>query len=358
MLVAMDIRRSGARASVCLSACAAMVLLGVGARAEIKPADAAAARALFDEARALVAQSKVEEACPKFQESQRLDPGMGTLFNLADCNERVGRTATAWTMFLDVARQAKVAGQPEKEEAAQKRAEILLPKLSKLSVVVPADSDISGLQVMRDGSVLGRPLWGTPAAADPGKHVIVATATGRRRWVSTVDVKADASTTTATVPLLVESSSTDAPEPPLPLTVANSATSDSGAVPQTGEPLSKDGSNSSQAAIGLVVSGVGVVGVGVGAYFMVKSNSNLDDSKASCQDNTCFTRSGYDLYKEAQNARTTSLIVGGIGLAALVGGAVVFFTAPSKSNAPKQGSAASQTAIGFTPGGLIFRGTF
>ena len=56
----------------------------------------AAAEALFSEGRSLASAGKCDEAIPKFQASQKLDPGIGTLLNLADCYEKVGRTASAW----------------------------------------------------------------------------------------------------------------------------------------------------------------------------------------------------------------------------------------------------------------------
>ena len=34
---------------------------------------------------------------------------MGTLYNLSDCYEQIGRTASAWSGFRDVAAQAKAA---------------------------------------------------------------------------------------------------------------------------------------------------------------------------------------------------------------------------------------------------------
>jgi hypothetical protein len=58
-------------------------------------ADPPAAQALFERGKTLLDQRRVDDACRAFEESQRLDPGIGTLFHLADCEERRGRTATA-----------------------------------------------------------------------------------------------------------------------------------------------------------------------------------------------------------------------------------------------------------------------
>src|SRR5512140_214162 len=82
------------------------------ARAENDPA---AAQSLFTEAKRLMADGRYPEACAKLEESQRLDPGMGTKYQLATCYAHVGRTASAWAAFLDVAAQAKTAGQSARE---------------------------------------------------------------------------------------------------------------------------------------------------------------------------------------------------------------------------------------------------
>src|SRR5262245_20973343 len=84
---------------------ASLVVLGAlaspRAAAAQSSSDAAAARALFAEGRKLLDEGKFNEACPKFQESLRLKPGIGTRFNLADCWEKSGRTASAWGEFLE-----------------------------------------------------------------------------------------------------------------------------------------------------------------------------------------------------------------------------------------------------------------
>ena len=75
-------------------------------------ANVAAAEALFERGRELMAQRRVKEACPLFEESQRLDAGIGTQFNLAACYEAAGRFASAYTLFLEVAEAARARIRP------------------------------------------------------------------------------------------------------------------------------------------------------------------------------------------------------------------------------------------------------
>src|SRR5512136_2811036 len=63
--------------------------------------DPAAAEVLFREGRKLVAANDFAAACPKFAESQRLDPAVGTLLNWAACEEHVGKLASAWQRWKE-----------------------------------------------------------------------------------------------------------------------------------------------------------------------------------------------------------------------------------------------------------------
>ena len=90
-------------------------------------------------ARALMKAKNYAEACPKLAESQRLDPGIGTQFHLADCYENQGKLASAWATFLEVASLAAASNQPDREKAAKARAARLEPRLPRLTIVVPAD---------------------------------------------------------------------------------------------------------------------------------------------------------------------------------------------------------------------------
>lgn len=178
-------------------------------------ADAAAAQALFDAAKQLMAQGKYADACPKLEESQRLDPGIGTQFNLAACYEQLGRTASAWSLFLEVAGASKAAGQLEREKVARQRALALEPKLIRLTITAPADAP-ADLQVKRDGVAVGRAQWGMPVPVDPGKHTIEATAAGRRPFVTTLDLTTPGASETITIPPMAPAGTPATPQPSAP----------------------------------------------------------------------------------------------------------------------------------------------
>src|SRR5688572_16682581 len=78
------------------------VIVHLAGSADAQPArDSAAAEALFEAGRADVAKGDFAAGCPKFAESHRLDPAPGTLTNLADCEERLGHLALAWTHWRE-----------------------------------------------------------------------------------------------------------------------------------------------------------------------------------------------------------------------------------------------------------------
>ena len=107
----------------------------------------AAAEALFDDAKKLMAAKHYAEACPKFADSQRLDPGVGTLLNLGLCYKQNGQTASAWSSYREAASLARSEGQSDREDLARQEAANLEPQLTKLVIEVPKDTAaIAGLE--------------------------------------------------------------------------------------------------------------------------------------------------------------------------------------------------------------------
>src|SRR6185503_18935180 len=161
----------------------------------------AAAETLFVDARKLLAAGKYQEACKALAESQRLDPGVGTLLNLGRCYEKLGRTASAWSTYREAAAAARAANQNAREKNARLAADALEPKLPKLTIVVTGTETNPRLEVRRDGAVVPSSMWGMAVAIDPGDHLFEASAPGYKPWRSRVVAEAGKAVTVS-VPAL------------------------------------------------------------------------------------------------------------------------------------------------------------
>jgi hypothetical protein len=328
----------------------AFVLVAGLANAEPSAAQKAMASQFFDDAEKLMASGKTADGCAKYAESQRLDPQLGTLLHLADCYEKVGKTASAWATFKDaveIAAQRKDGREP-KARAKVADLEARLPKL----VVTLTGRAPAGIEVRQDGEIVGRAAWGSPVPVDPGRHRITAKAPGCEQWFTSVDVPPGASSTRVAVPELLPESAPVAAQPvpvapapaapplaPPPYAPPPTAPSPPPAIgPQPAE-LSASGGGSTQQTIGYVVGGVGVVGLGMGAVFGLTMKSKLSDRDAVCGPNyLCTSTDQVDqitqLTNDARGAATVSGVSFAIGGAALVTGVVLLLTAPS--NEPKK----------------------
>jgi tetratricopeptide (TPR) repeat protein len=141
--------------------CALFVLYSLPAHAAPSSTDKAMATQLYDDAETLMQSKDFAGACPKYAESQRLDPQLGVLLHLADCYEKAGKTASAWASFKDaieVAARRNASGVNEpRERIARDRAEALAAKLSRITIKV-TKPDLVGLEVTQDGQVVGRAI--------------------------------------------------------------------------------------------------------------------------------------------------------------------------------------------------------
>ena len=154
-------------------------------------ADAATAEALFSEGRRLYADGNYAAACTKFEESNKADPAIGTQLNLAMCWEKLGKTASAWAMYMQVANAS--SGRDARTQLAQSHAAALLPTLSKLAITAPA-----GTSIRVDGAPWSAALTGIATPVDPGRHTIEASAPNKT-FRRVVVVPANAATITVAV---------------------------------------------------------------------------------------------------------------------------------------------------------------
>jgi len=171
------------------------------------------AQALFLAAMKLLASKQYGEACDKLARSQELDPGMGTQFRLAECYEKLGRPAGAFIQYSAVAEAAKAAGKLEREAVARRRAAALEPKVARLTITVPPSvAALPGLEVTRDGASLLEKEWGTPQPVEPGDHLVMVRARGKKPWESKVWAESSAKHTVSVGAL--EDDRPPAPPPP------------------------------------------------------------------------------------------------------------------------------------------------
>lgn len=326
------------------AALALLVLAPGAARAQSEAEQKAAAQALFDEARKLTADSKYADACPKLAESYRLDPTMGTKFYLAECYEHVGKLASAWSYYLEVADQARAAGQKDREEFSRGRAEALKGRLPSLKVEVsPGARAIPGLTVQRDGLQLGEPQWGLAVPVDLGEHAVTASAPGRKAWEAKITVEKEAEPVTVEVPAL-------SPEPP-PAVEAPKPPPPKPAPPPPPPPSFWSGQRIGGAALGVA----GLAGIGLGAYFGLQATSKQSESDDGHCDAEGFCDSiGITLRDEAISAATISTIGFIAGGVLLAGGVTLFLTAPSGGAA----GARPEAAIVLRPAGMAVVGRF
>jgi hypothetical protein len=277
------------------------------------------AETLFDEGRELMAKGDYARACPKLAESQRLDPGGGTILNLALCHEAQGKKATAWAEFKDAIAYAIRDGRQNRERMAREHVAKLEPTLNRISVKPAADARVPGLEIRVDGVAIGEAAWESPTPIDPGEHVVSAVAPGYREWTTTIKVDDKVDLLPIAIPRLEE-------KPPEPVVTGPGTTI---------APLPAPKMSGARRGVIFAGYGIGVAGVAIGAIFGV-----LTVSKRSSSDRTCATDTTCDAQGVINNNAAifdswVSTAAFGVGLAGAAVGTFALLTAPSAAS-PRQ----------------------
>jgi hypothetical protein len=165
------------RRAIALSVWLACSCLGGVAAAQ--PRDPAAAEALFRAGLEALDRGDWPQACAKFDASMQLDPSAGTSINVARCLEHDGKLARAWAELQRaqvLAREAPEQRRRELEEFVRAEVARLEPRLPRLRIL---GADLPpGTEVTRDGIPIAQAVLGEALPADPGSHVVEATAPG------------------------------------------------------------------------------------------------------------------------------------------------------------------------------------
>jgi hypothetical protein len=298
--------------------------------------DPVAATELFKQGREAIGKGDYVTACKKFDESARLDLKVGTLLNLAECEEHLTKIAAA-RQHLQRAVDLATAQNDERLELAKTRLTAIDKRVPRLTVTLrPQSNRIEGVRVRRDEVDLGAGSLGSSLPVDPGEHVVTVSAAGHEDKTFKVTLK-EAEQQTLAVDVGPASS-------------MSSSSSSGGSLPP---PTGSEGS--STRTIGYVVGGVGALALATGGIFaLIAINNNAKSNENDrCKDNLCDDDglAARNDARSAGNIATIFFIGGGVALAA---GAVLVFTSPSD---PKK-SARLGPSVTHQGAGLSLGGTF
>lgn len=224
--------------------------------------------------------------------------------------------------LLEAREQLKICARPTCAEFVVKDCTVWLEAVQKkipsvIFVAEPAKGDkLADVSVRVGQKVFAATLDGKPVEIDPGRYEFVfATKDGRTVVVESVVVQSQKDVVVRAV------------LPALPATTVTTE-KDKDPIVVTPPPAVDEGSGRRTA--GFVVGGVGLVGIGLGTIFAIDGKNKYDQGD-------------YDARKKFQ----LGVGVGVVGALALVGGAVLVLTAPSRTASVALGPDGVRFAIRF-----------
>jgi hypothetical protein len=277
------------------------------AQAEAK----AKARETWKEGLQNEATGKWEAALAAFKKVAEFKSTPEVRYHIAFCTEKMGHYVDALGAYKLALFEAHEARKKDVEKAAQEALSALEPKIPKLTIVRGDGATVA--EVTLDGVALGPASIGASMQANPGPHVVKATAPGRDDYNDEFSL-ADAEVKTITLKL---------PETPKPVAKAPPP------APVAPEPPP---SMSPMRVGGFIGVGVGAVSLAMSGIFALKRSSAISDLDAQCgaDRQTCpfDSKSTYDSGKTAATVTAVTLVTGVV--AAGVGGALLYLSSPKK----------------------------
>ena len=341
--------RYAAHAALFAIVCAAMPRMALASPSE---QEKSVAQSLFDRARSLAEAGKFTDACPLFEESQRLDPGAGTQLNLALCYEGEQRLAKAYGLFNEALSAAIRDGRNERRSIAEEHLATLGPRLSMLTIAVPEEARVAELILWLDGEKISSASSGVPIAVDGGSHKVEATARQHHPVSTDVDVKPERDRVTVTIPRLIAQA---VPKAAAPVPEASRKALPMAAMgPRTKERL--------PVAWGLGAAGLGLVSVGAvtGVMALVRDGEAQDLALAQgCNFERSYCPAGKtptDAIAKSNEATAlgwTSTVSLGVGVTAFI----VALALP-KRNVEARAPTKPSVGVVAAPGGIGLAGRF
>lgn len=321
-------------------------------------ASEADAKDFFTRGRELREKGDCAGAVPLFKKAWELYPqGLGSLRNLAECEEQLGHYASSRRAWLDLKR-ALLVNKDKKYDTwdadADAAAARLAPKVAKLTITITQRSpdgegplSDTGVRVLVNGQALDRKLLDVALDRDPGTYTV--RIEGGKEPVENEVTLAAGDDKSVKMVVELEGKPKTAPPP-----------KDDVAPPQPETPKAADSATTK--IVGYSLIGLGAASaVGAGVFFFMRQSA-LSDLETACPDyesgrcsgNAAATRDAID---RGKTAATLTNILGGLAIVGIGAGIVILATAPKSTETPKATVKLSPWA-GAAGGGAFLTGEF
>jgi hypothetical protein len=252
-----------------------------------------------------------------FRRSYQLDPAVGTLLNLAICEEELGHLTHAWQQYQRVIET--LPADDDRLPIAEQRMARLAERLPRLVIRI-ANGAPAATRVYRDGSEVSGASLGAVLIIDPGDHVITAEAEGHkpRRYRLSVD-------RASTHELTVE------PGPEISALVEPPSAHSSSELPQRA-PAQNDAraqSGSSQRTWGYVVGGLGAASFVVTGVVSLLILERKADISSDCNHSNFCGPTGLEAARQIPTLSAIGTTAFALGIVGLGAGAYLVLDAPS-----------------------------
>lgn len=311
--------------------------------------NASKADALFKRGKKLLADKEYSDACPTFEDVDKLDPGIGAKLNVAKCYEEWGRLATAYRWYEEAIATA-TSSKDERLPKIKQLAEDLDINVPRVTIKVPdgANPDIVAT-ITLDGKPVVASKLNTEMRVDPGPHRVEFVVDGQKDTKMAPVERGGSAEITLDIP-----KGAGRPKQTAKKRIQIDAE-------PVEEPVENPGRG--RRILGLSVAGGGAVALGVAGVLTLtarsKYNKAIDDhcmgDPQSCDD------TGLDITQSARTRANVATIVT-IGGAVLVGaGIVLYLTAPDGGGESGESEANAlylAPSVGADGGTLVLGGRF
>lgn len=208
---------------------------------------------------------------------------------------------------------------PKKKEIAQAKVDALEPRLSYLTINVPDESRVTGLTITRNGQTVDALLWNRGAPVDGGEYVVSGRAPGHEEWSTKVTVKPEADKVAVEVPKFKE---LEALTPP-PGGGNDIIDDDTGPM----GPIDEPSALTTRRKIALGVAGVGVVALVGGAVLGSQAKGLEQEAHDACANVVCVDYAeANEALEDARKKAKLANIGYGVAVAAGAGAAILWLT--------------------------------